>query len=81
MSNRQSHHDISKKRWMGLPISMRSLAEPLSAIAFWLAIALPALYVPLIATGIEGTNGLALFFGIFSLHILSLYLGRAYLQE
>lgn len=41
-----------------LPSLGGSLRAPLSFISFWSAIALPALYLPFAATGIETTTGL-----------------------
>jgi hypothetical protein len=62
-------------------ISVASLAEPLSAIAFWLAIAIPVLYIPFLTTGIHGLRELGLFLGVFGIHILALYTGRSYRRE
>jgi len=80
VSNSKSIHDPAdtSPRWSS--ISIESLATPISAIAFWLAIAIPALYVPLIATGVDGPGELGLFFGVFGFHLLSLFLGRSYRQ-
>jgi hypothetical protein len=54
------------------------LSEPLSAVAFWSAIALPLLYVPLLAAGIGSTQDLLLFLGLFALHLVALFGGRSY---
>ena len=56
----------------------RSLIAPLSALSFWLAIALPALYLPLFVTGLESTNELLTFLGLFGLHLLALFGGRTH---
>jgi len=50
----------------------------LSALSFWCSIALPAVYLPLLAAGIESTGGLAAFLGLLGLHVLSLVGGRDY---
>lgn len=55
-----------------------SLSEPLSAVAFWSAIALPLLYVPLLAAGLATTQDLLLFLGLFGLHVTALFGGRSY---
>lgn len=55
-----------------------SLSEPLSAVAFWSAIALPLLYVPLLAAGLGTTQDLLLFLGLFVLHVIALIGGRSY---
>jgi len=81
MPNRQPLQDTTED---GLPrptISIESLANPLSAIAFWLAIALPVLYVPLLTTGIDGLGELGLFLSVFALHLLALFGGRSYGRE
>ena len=58
--------------------SYRWIRTPLSAVAFYSAIALPALYLPLIISGIESTEGLLLFLGLFGLHVTALVGGRAH---
>ena len=78
MSNRQSLPTPTD----GFPdVSVGSLANPLSAVAFWLAIALPVLYIPLLTTGIHGLEELTLFLGVFGLHLLALVAGRSYRRE
>lgn len=47
-----------------------------STVSFWSAIALPALYLPLLLRGIESVAGLGLFLGLFGLHVLALMGGR-----
>lgn len=54
------------------------LSRPLSAVAFWSAIALPLLYVPLLAAGLGTTQDLLLFLGLFALHLVALFGGRSY---
>lgn len=49
-----------------------------STVAFWGAIALPALYVPLLLRGLESLAGLGLFLALFGLHVLALIGGRAH---
>lgn len=60
---------------------LRLLTAPLSALSFWSAIALPALYVPLMVAGIDTTRGLLLFLGLIGLHLLALFGGRSYASE
>lgn len=50
----------------------------IAALSFWSAIALPVLYLPFLASGIETTTGLITFFGLFGLHVLALLGGRSY---
>lgn len=54
------------------------LREPLSTIAFWSAIALPVLYLPLLAVGLGSVRDLALFLGLFVLHLAALLAGRSH---
>lgn len=55
-----------------------ALSEPLSALAFWSAVALPLLYVPLLAAGLGSARDLLLFLGLFVLHLVALVGGRSY---
>lgn len=55
-----------------------SLRGALAALAFWIAIALPALYLPLLIAGIESTDGLLAFLGLLGLHVVALVGGRRY---
>lgn len=56
----------------------RAVAVPrsLSALAFWASIALPGVYLPLLAAGIDTTDGLGTFLLLFGLHVLALVMGR-----
>lgn len=47
-----------------------------SAVSFWVAIALPALYLPLLLRGLEGVGGLWLFLTLVGFHVLALIGGR-----
>lgn len=58
-----------------------SLPTPVSAVAFWLAIALPALYLPLLLAGLSTVPDLAAFLGLFGLHLAALVGGRSYRRE
>lgn len=57
------------------------LTAPVSALAFWLAIALPALYLPLLLTGLSTVADLTLFLALFGLHLAALVGGRSYRRE
>ena len=59
----------------------RSLRTPVSALSFWLAIALPALYLPLLFAGLSTVSDLAAFLGLFGLHVAALAGGRSYRRE
>lgn len=62
-------------------IPFRTIKTPASRVAFYSAIVLPVLYLPLLITGIETIDGLALFLGLFGAHLLTLVAGRSYHRE
>ena len=59
-----------------LESASRAVVDSFSTLAFWSAIALPALYLPLLANGIETVDRLGLFLGLFGFHLLALVGGR-----
>lgn len=54
------------------------IQRSLTALSFWGAIALPGVYLPLLAAGIETTGGLATFLLLFGFHVFALVGGRRY---
>ncbi len=54
----------------------RGLRRRLAATAFWSGIALPLLYLPLMAQGIETLPRLGLVLGLLGLHLVALLGGR-----
>lgn len=56
----------------------RWVRSPLAALSFWGAVALPVLYVPLLAGGLDGSGSVAAFFGLVAVHVLSLVGGRTH---
>lgn len=58
-----------------------AIYHPISMLSFWFAIGLPAIYIPLLAIGIDSTSGLVVFLALFGFHILTLFVGRHYLAE
>ncbi|WP_458207571.1 hypothetical protein [Haladaptatus sp. NG-SE-30] len=61
-------------------MSHQFVTAPLQVVSFWLSVALPILYVPLL---FEGSSGklFTLFAGLVALHVLTLFLGRNYHRE
>ena len=59
----------------------RWIRRPVSAISFWGAIALPLLYLPLFYVGIDTTNELVAFLGLFGVHVLALVGGRHHRRD
>lgn len=54
------------------------VASSLSVLSFWSAIALPMVYLPLLATGVHTVDGLFLFLGLLGLHVLALIGGQGH---
>lgn len=57
------------------------LGPLLSAMAFWGAIVLPVCYLSLLVLGIDDATGLAVFLGLFGLHVLTLIAGKSYRSD
>ncbi|WP_049986216.1 hypothetical protein [Halobellus rufus] len=53
------------------------LAVPLRFVAFWTAVALPFLYVPLLLGGLDGSEP-TVFFALFSANVVALVVGHGY---
>lgn len=61
--------------------STRAVSSSLSALAFWTAIALPVLYLPLLVTGLRSTGELLVFLALFGVHVLALLAGRSHRRD
>ncbi|WP_135667686.1 hypothetical protein [Halorhabdus rudnickae] len=58
--------------------SRRPLLEPIRGVAFWTAIALPFVQLPLIVSGLgEPTTAIA-FLALLAVNVFALYVGHAY---
>jgi hypothetical protein len=55
----------------------RIAARPVRFVGFWTAVALPFLYVPLLLSGLDGTESTA-FTALVVVHVLSLVVGHNY---
>ena len=58
-----------------------AIFRPIEAIAFWTAIVLPFLYVPLLFVGLETSAELAAFLGLVALNIVAFIIGQGYKQR
>lgn len=58
--------------------SRPALLEPVEAVAFWAAIGLPFLYLPLFVTGPDTTAAWTAALGLVAAHVAALYLGRSH---
>jgi len=54
------------------------LRRPLTGAAFWAAIALPFLYLPLLASGLDSTATQTAFLVLVALNVVTLLLGHSY---
>ncbi|MFW6384320.1 MAG: hypothetical protein ACOCZC_02870 [Halodesulfurarchaeum sp.] len=69
-----STHDASN----GPPPRAGIVLEPLQAVAFWAAIGLPFIYVPLVVRGLETVTVQMTVAVLLALHVITLVLGRQY---
>jgi len=64
-----------------VPSVGRTLVAPIRGVAFWAAIALPFLYLPLLATGLQ-SSAVRTAFGILVVaNALALLVGHSYARE
>lgn len=59
-------------------VTRSRLFRPVEAFAFWTAIALPFLYVPLLVYGLETPSELAAFLGLVCLNVVAFVIGHRY---
>lgn len=59
---------------------LRALRRPIEAAAFWLGVALPFAYLPVLAFGIEQIPVLPLV-GLLAANLVALVVGHGYAQE
>jgi hypothetical protein len=58
-----------------------SLLRPVRTLSFWVAIALPFLYLPLLATGLENTTVTTAFIALLVLNAVTLFVGHPHRRE
>ncbi|SNZ05580.1 hypothetical protein SAMN06269185_0896 [Natronoarchaeum philippinense] len=58
-----------------------SVVAPIRMIGFWSAVALPFLHVPLLATGLEGSQQTVTFLSLLALNLLALLVGYPHRQR
>lgn len=61
--------------------SSRWLSRPLTGFAFWAAIALPFLHLPLLVTGLETTRMTAAFIVLLALNVVALVVGHSHRRD
>lgn len=57
-----------------------SIVERIRRVAFWTAIALPFLYLPMLAVGLDGVLA-PVFVGLIACNALALFVGHPYMRE
>lgn len=73
--------DLSTGRESGTTLGA-SLLRPVTGVAFWAAIALPFLHVPLLlATGLSSQSTATAFVALLVLNVLALLVGHPYSRE
>jgi len=61
----------------GLSKPVAYLARPIRFVAFWVAVALPFLYLPLLVGGLEGSEPIA-FGALLAANVVALVVGHGY---
>lgn len=59
----------------------QTLERPTKFVSFWIAIALPFVYLPLLTRGLGDPIVTATFFGLLALNVVALYVGHDYNQS
>lgn len=78
MSNSTRDHPSLPSRSVA---SQPALAASIRATAFWVAVVLPFLYVPLLLTGLEGGSTTTAFALLLLANVLALLLGHSHLTD
>lgn len=65
-------------RSLSWQLDLAVVFQTIEAIAFWLAIALPFLHVPLILNGLETTGQVVTFLLLLLVNVLALFIGHGY---
>lgn len=76
-----AHTDANVQSSNHSTASIAALARPIEAAAFWSAIALPFLYLPLLFEGLSTTSQFTAFFVLLGLHALAIVCGHRYNRE
>lgn len=76
MSNIRSESTSEQTR--SVPALKQRVAEPVRVVGFWLSIALPFLYLPLLATGLNTGSQTVVFLSLLAVNLLALWVGRSH---
>lgn len=58
-----------------------TVTSPIQAVAFWVAVVLPFLYVPLLASGLEPAGTMNAFFILLAANAVALLIGHPHLRD
>lgn len=58
-----------------------AVGEPIQAIAFWSAVTLPFVYLPLLLIGLDSRRRAGAFAVLLLAHVIALLLGQSYRSE
>lgn len=61
--------------------AVESVRSPAETLAFWAAVLLPFCYIPLLYSGLGGTNELVTFAGLLCIHAAALLVGHDHNRE
>ncbi|MFP4218250.1 MAG: hypothetical protein ACLFR6_05365 [Salinarchaeum sp.] len=83
MSNPSMHSDAPTEEHERVSLAtLRQRAErPIRFVGFWLSVALPFLYLPLLATGLNTVSQTIAFLGLLALNVVALAVGHSYQPE
>lgn len=79
VSNLRSESTSERSR--SVPALKQRVAEPVRVVGFWLSIALPFLYLPLLATGLNTGAQTTVFLSLLAINLLALWVGRTHRVE
>ncbi|WP_054519804.1 hypothetical protein [Halanaeroarchaeum sulfurireducens] len=55
-----------------------TVLRPIEAVAFWMAVIMPFVYVPLLVTGVETSSEQIAVAALVAVHVVALVVGRRY---
>jgi len=83
MSNPSMHSDAPTEEHERAPLTTlrQRIERPIRFVGFWLSVALPFLYLPLLATGLDTVSRTVTFLGLLALNVIALAIGHSYQPE
>ena len=74
-------NELPSVRDAKVPSVQQTVLAPIHAVAFWIAVVLPFLYVPLLASGLSTTATLNAFFALLAANAVALLIGHPHLRD